>query len=216
MELIIRSLGLQDYLPAWRAMQRFNERRDESTPDEIWFLEHPPVYTLGLNGNVQHILGQCGIPVVHTDRGGQVTYHGPGQLVVYVLIDLKRKQIGVRALVSALENAVVALLDQYGIPAMALREAPGVYVRGEKIASVGLRIRHGSSYHGLSLNVAMDLAPFANIHPCGYQGLKVTQLAALDVTIDIRETAAPLLMQLLRTLDYPGISAHLTETGLPL
>ncbi len=215
MPLIVRSLGLQDHSTTVQAMQGFNEQRDSATPDEIWFLEHPPVYTLGLNGHPEHILQRNDIPVVKTDRGGQVTYHGPGQLVAYVLMDLKRKQIGVRGLVSALENAVIALLDQYGIPATARKEAPGVYVNGEKIASLGLRIRRGSSYHGLSLNVNMDLAPFSNIHPCGHRGLRVTQLAAFNVMIKPCEITAPLLMQLLRTLDYSAIDSHRTNPWLP-
>ena len=190
--LRIRGLGTRDYETTWQAMRDFTETRDEDTPDELWLLEHPPVYTLGLNGDMRHLVQATEIPVVKTDRGGQITYHGPGQLVAYLLADLKRNQLGVRSLVSLLENAAIGLLLQYGIKSQARREAPGVYVDGKKIASVGLRVRKGRGYHGLSLNVDMDLAPFAAINPCGYAGLEVTSLAALGIGARCADVMAPL------------------------
>jgi lipoyl(octanoyl) transferase len=176
---LIRRLGLAEYEPTWRAMQRFTEERDGATPDEIWFLEHPPVFTLGLNASRAHLLSPGDIPVVQIDRGGQVTYHGPGQLVVYALVDLKRRGLGIRDFVSALEHSVIDLAAQFGISAECRRNAPGVYVAGRKLASLGVRVRRGGSYHGLALNVALDLAPFGRINPCGYPGLAMTQLSEL-------------------------------------
>lgn len=179
----VRGLGCRDYEPVWRAMQTFTERRDTHTVDELWLVEHPPVFTVGLNGKPEHLLDPGEIPMVQVDRGGQVTYHGPGQLVVYTLLDLRRLGLGPRPLVTALERGVIALLAEHGIQAVARREAPGVYVSGAKVAAVGLRVRRGCCYHGLSLNVAMDLEPFSRINPCGYPGLKVTQVsdhAAVD------------------------------------
>lgn len=178
----VQWLGRVDYEPTWRAMQRLTDERDADTPDEIWLLEHPPVFTLGMNADPRHVLLAGDIPVVQIDRGGQVTYHGPGQLVVYPLIDLRRAGLGVRDLVTALERAVVSYAATLGIAAAARREAPGVYVAGAKLASVGVRIRRGASYHGLALNVEMDLEPFQRINPCGYEGLAMTQLAALGST----------------------------------
>lgn len=199
--LSIRTLpGLQPYEPVWRAMQRFTEQRAHDTPDELWLLEHAPVYTLGLNGKPEHLHDAGNIPVLHVDRGGQITYHGPGQLVAYVLLDLQRRGGGVRHLVSALEQAVIALLDDYAIPAETRAQAPGVYVRGAKIAALGLRVRRGRCYHGLSLNVAMDLAPFQRIDPCGYAGLRVTQLADLGGPTDLQHIAQELTRQLVRHL----------------
>ncbi|MFO7858923.1 MAG: lipoyl(octanoyl) transferase LipB [Ectothiorhodospiraceae bacterium] len=177
-----RHLGQVDYEPTWRAMQSFTQERDETTPDELWHLQHPPVFTQGLNGRPEHLLDPGPIPVVAVDRGGQVTYHGPGQAVVYVLVDLRRRGLGVRRLVTILEQAVVAELAEYGITGHPRADAPGVYVEAAKVASVGLRVRRGASYHGVALNVAMDLAPFSRINPCGYQGLAVTQLRDLGVT----------------------------------
>lgn len=174
-----RWLGRVDYEPTWRAMQEFTRTRDAQTPDEIWLLEHPPVFTVGLAGDPAHLLAPGDIPVVNVDRGGQVTYHGPGQLVAYVLVDLRRLGISVHALVQALENAVIELAAARGITAVARRDAPGVYVDGRKLASLGLRVRRGASYHGLALNVDMDLEPFTRINPCGMAGLEVTQLSAL-------------------------------------
>jgi lipoyl(octanoyl) transferase len=184
--VVRRRLGLVPYETTWRAMQRFTDARAAATPDELWFLEHPPVFTLGMNGKREHVLAPGDIPVIHTDRGGQVTYHGPGQLVVYPLIDLKRSGLGVRDLVCALERAVIGYVGELGIEGRSRRDAPGVYVADRKLASVGLRIRRGASYHGIALNVRMDLEPFGRINPCGHAGLEMTQLASLvgDVTLD--------------------------------
>lgn len=175
--VLIRSLGLKPYFEIWQKMQHFTMHRHETTQDEIWFVEHFPVFTQGQAGKSEHILNPGNIPIIQTDRGGQVTYHGPGQLVAYVLIDIQRKKIGVRQLVTALEQSVISLLASHGVTAKALCHAPGVYVNEQKICSVGLRIKRGASYHGLALNVAMDLEPFKRIHPCGYEHLSMTQLA---------------------------------------
>ncbi|MFL6619594.1 MAG: lipoyl(octanoyl) transferase LipB [Povalibacter sp.] len=201
----LRWLGQVDYEPTWRAMQALTEQRDALTPDQIWFLEHPPVFTLGMNGKREHVLAAGDIPLVQIDRGGQVTYHGPGQLVVYPLIDVRRLGIGVRRLVVALENAVIATVAQSGIQASGRRDAPGVYVRDRKLASIGLRIRRGSSFHGLALNVAMDLEPFTRINPCGFSGLQVTDLRSLGVETTTRAVADALAPHLLREL---GITAR--------
>src|SRR5690348_6503040 len=174
---VIRQLGRVEYEPTWRAMQRFTDERGASTPDEIWFLEHPPVFTLGMNASAAHVLAPGDIPVVQIDRGGQVTYHGPGQLVVYPLVNLRRANLGVRDLVTALERSVIDLAGEFGVQAESRRSAPGVYVGDRKLASVGIRIRRGASYHGLALNVRLDLEPFRRINPCGYEGLEMTQLS---------------------------------------
>ncbi|WP_173274239.1 lipoyl(octanoyl) transferase LipB [Thiosulfatimonas sediminis] len=180
MPIRVKYLGLQDYQNTWQAMQAFTNQRSTSTADELWVVEHPPVYTQGLNGKAEHLLRpDPRIPIVQSDRGGQITYHAPGQLIVYVLIDLKRRKLGVRALVSILENSIIALLADYGIQAYARVDAPGVYVDGQKIASLGLKIRKQKSYHGLALNVAMDLTPFQAINPCGLAQMQMTQLSAL-------------------------------------
>jgi lipoyl(octanoyl) transferase len=192
--------GLTSYEEAVAAMRRFTESRDGDTPDEVWLLEHPPVYTLGLNGNPAHVLDAAGIPVVQTDRGGQVTYHGPGQLVVYPLLDIGRRRLGIRDLVTGLERAVITVAAAHGIEAVARREAPGVYVEGAKLASVGLRIRRGASYHGLAVNVAMDLAPFGRINPCGYAGLAVTQFSELGGPATVDALAAELVPALAESL----------------
>lgn len=176
--LQVRWLGQVDYEPAWHAMQEFTDRRDADSPDEIWLLEHPPVFTQGQAGKAEHLLFPGGIPVVQVDRGGQVTYHGPGQLVAYVLIDVRRQGIGVRDLVNLIEHSLIELLARYNVSSRAKPDAPGVYVDEAKIASLGLRIRRGCSFHGLALNVDMDLEPFQRINPCGYQGMRMTQLAA--------------------------------------
>jgi lipoyl(octanoyl) transferase len=202
--LWVKWLGRVPYEPTWRAMQQFTDGRDEHTPDELWLLEHEPVYTLGLNADPGHVLDPGGIAVVRIDRGGQVTYHGPGQLVVYALIDMRRSHLGVRDLVSALEHAVIELAGTFGIAAVCRERAPGVYVDERKLASVGLRIRRGGSYHGLALNVNMDLAPFRRINPCGYAGLEMTQLAALGGPGDVRQTARALVPVLLRRLGRSG------------
>ena len=170
-------LGLRDYAPVFAAMQAFTETRHEATEDELWIVEHPPVFTQGMAGKPEHILQTGAIPVVQIDRGGQVTYHGPGQLVVYTLIDFKRRGISVRDLVTRLENSIIATLADYGIAAAADPKRPGVYVGAAKIASLGLRIKHGAVYHGLALNIDMDLSPFAHINPCGYAGMAMTQMA---------------------------------------
>ena len=172
-------LGLADYAPVFEAMKAFNDARSEATEDELWVVEHPPVFTQGLAGKPEHLLIRDDIPVVQIDRGGQITYHGPGQLVVYTLIDFKRRQTSVRHIVSAHENSIIATLAEYGIAAAADPERPGVYVGAKKIASLGLRIKNGAVYHGLALNIDMDLSPFTHINPCGYAGMEMTQMADL-------------------------------------
>jgi lipoyl(octanoyl) transferase len=196
----VRRLGLCEYEPTWRAMQRFTAERTAATPDEIWLLEHPPVFTLGMNASRAHLLAPGDIPVVQIDRGGQVTYHGPGQLVVYPLIDLSRAGFGVRDFVTALERAVIHLAGEYGIEAECRRNAPGVYVAGAKLASVGVRVRRTGSYHGLALNVALDLTPFERINPCGYAGLKMTQFSRLGGPRTVAECADALEPHLRRSL----------------
>jgi len=196
----LRRLGLVDYEPIWRRMQSFTDSRDASTPDEIWFLQHPPVFTLGMNASREHLLMPGDIPVIEIDRGGQVTYHGPGQLVVYPLLDLERRGLGVRQLVCALETSIIELVATWGIEAYGRRDAPGVYTGESKLASVGLRIRRGCSYHGLALNVDLDLEPFSRINPCGYRGMKVTRLADLGVDAGVDEVADRLEALLLRAL----------------
>jgi len=176
---------LQPYEQTWQAMQSFTDNRDSSTPDEFWVVEHPPVFTQGLNGKAEHLLKQTNIPIVHTDRGGQITYHAPGQAIVYVLIDLKRAKLGVRALVTKIENSIIEYLHRLGINAQARKDAPGVYVNGNKIASLGLKIRKQRSYHGLALNVDMNLTPFKTVNPCGLKGMQMTQLAALLAPNDL-------------------------------
>jgi lipoyl(octanoyl) transferase len=198
---IVKELGLVDYLPTWQAMQEFTDSRDQSSQDEIWLLQHPPVFTQGKSGKSEHLLSTGDIPVVQSDRGGQVTYHGPGQLVAYLLFDLRRRDLGVRALVDVIENSVVALLADYGIKSCARPEAPGVYVGDNKIASLGLRVRRGCSFHGVSLNIDMDLEPFSRINPCGYPGLGVTQLADLvDDKPDITQIGHQLVEHIVRQL----------------
>jgi lipoyl(octanoyl) transferase len=210
--MCVKWLGRVPYEPTWRAMQQFTDGRDAHTPDELWLLEHEPVYTLGLNADPGHVLDPGEIPVVRIDRGGQVTYHGPGQLVVYALMDMRRNRLGVRDLVTALERAVIELAGTYGITAQCRERAPGVYVDGCKLASVGLRIRRGGSYHGLALNVNMDLAPFRRINPCGYAGLEMTQLAALGGPKDVRQAARALVPPLLQRLGRSG-DAELSNLG---
>ncbi len=178
-------MGCTDYRPTWDAMRRFTDARESDTPDELWLTEHPPVFTQGLNGRAEHLLAPGDIPVVQIDRGGQVTYHGPGQLVLYCMLDLARLGLGVKGLVGAIQKSVIELLAEYAVEAKTRAGAPGVYVDGAKIAALGLRVRKGCCYHGLSLNIDMDLEPFARINPCGYRGLAVTQLADLGVDTDI-------------------------------
>jgi len=193
-------------------MQRLVDERGPDTPDEIWFLEHLPVFTLGMNARPEHLLATGDIPVVQIDRGGQVTYHGPGQLVVYPLLDLGRARLGVRALVEGIERAIVATVAEWGIEALGRRDAPGVYVGPRKLASVGLRIRRGFCYHGLALNVAMDLEPFRRINPCGYTGLKMTQLSELDGPSDLGVVADALAPRLLSALGLEGAAQSATST----
>ncbi len=182
-------------------MQRFTEQRTEETADEIWLLQHPAVFTQGMNGKPEHLLSPGAIPVVQVDRGGQVTYHGPGQLVIYLLLDIRRRKLGVRQVINAMEQAVIDLLQAYGLSSEARQDAPGVYVNGDKIASLGLRVRRNGSYHGLSLNVDMDIEPFSRINPCGYQGLGVTQLREQGVRDSLDTVAEKLLTRLCEKLD---------------
>jgi lipoyl(octanoyl) transferase len=199
-EPVVKALGRTDYVATWRAMQAFTAARTDNTDDEIWLTEHPPIYTLGLAGRREHLLRDTGIPVLKVDRGGQITYHGPGQLVVYVMLDLKRYGIGVRKLVRAIETSVIQLLDSYDIRAYGRTDAPGVYLRRAateaKIAALGLKVRNGCTYHGLALNEDMDLSPFADIDPCGYKGLAVTQLKDVGVAVPRAEIEARLVAAL--------------------
>jgi lipoyl(octanoyl) transferase len=205
----IRAMGMTDYVRCWRAMQSFTEARLPMTPDEIWLTEHEPVFTLGLAGRREHVRDTRGIPLIRVDRGGQVTYHGPGQLVAYLLYDLRRARLGVRTMVRAIEAAVIEFLDSLGVSAYGKTNAPGVYVRSggaeAKIAALGLKVRNGCTYHGLALNVAMDLSPFAAIDPCGYPGLKVTSLADLRVGIGVEDAGAALA---------PLLAAHLVAASV--
>ena len=191
--LIVRRLGLRDYEPTWRAMRDFTDHRDDRSCSELWIVEHPPVFTQGQAGRAEHLLSPGDIPVIQTDRGGQVTYHGPGQLVIYLLIALREAGLGIRRLVTVMEGIIIDTLGARGIAAEARADAPGVYVDGRKIASLGLRVRRGCSYHGIALNTDMDLEPFGRINPCGYPGLEVTQMADLLTTVrqdDIERTLA--------------------------
>ena len=201
MNVVVKRLGRVDYEPTFQAMQDFTASRTAETPDEIWIVEHPPVYTLGQAGKPEHILRDLGIPLVKIDRGGQVTYHGPGQVVIYLLLDLARLKIKVRELVTAIEQAVIDLLAEHGVAAERRDGAPGVYVGEAKIAALGLRIRNGCSYHGVSLNVDMDLAPFSAINPCGYEGLAVTQTRDLGVSLSPPEVAEALASHLVAQLE---------------
>jgi lipoyl(octanoyl) transferase len=201
MSIIIRQLGLQDYSSVLQAMQQFTAQRTTETPNELWVVEHPAVYTLGLNGKREHLLNTGDIPVIQTDRGGQVTYHGLGQVVIYTLLDIKRLQLNIRELVSLLEQAMIKTLARFNIVAVAKSDAPGVYVDGKKIGSIGIRIKNNCSYHGLSFNNAMDLTPFRWINPCGYQGLQMTQLSDLGIHINNAELAALLVQAITTKLD---------------
>jgi lipoyl(octanoyl) transferase len=197
---VLRTLGLVEYEPTWRAMQRFTDERGPDTPDEIWLLEHPPVFTLGMSASRDHVLAAGDIPVVQIDRGGQVTYHGPGQLVVYPLVDLRRAGLSVRDIVTALERSVIDYAAELGIAAECRRGAPGVYADGRKLASVGIRVRRGASYHGMALNVSADLGPFRRINPCGFPGLQMTRLADLSELDSVSAAAEGLKPHLLRKL----------------
>ena len=207
-DLHIRRLGRTDYETTWQSMQAYTGSRDASTPDQIWLTEHDPVYTLGLNRRNVRVPAHNDIPLVLVDRGGKITYHGPGQIIVYLLLDLKRKDMTIRQLVSGIENAIIDLLSSFDIQAASRADAPGVYVDGRKIASLGLRIKNGCSYHGLALNVDMGLSPFSDIDPCGYQGLEVTQLSALGIDVPQEEIAEQLLAHLLQHLNYTEILAE--------
>lgn len=208
--VIVRDLGIQSYAPIFEAMRNFTATRDENNADEIWLVEHEPVFTQGQAGKDEHVLLAGDIPIVQADRGGQVTYHGPGQLVAYVLINIKRKKMGVRDLVTAIETALVNMLAPYNIKAYPKADAPGVYVDGMKIASLGLRIRRGCSFHGLALNVDMDLSPFKRINPCGYQGLEMTQCKTLGGPQTIEQAKQDLLVELKNVLKY---DQHSLESG---
>lgn len=201
-KLIIRDLGLQEYQPVWQAMQKFTANRDDSTPDELWCLEHPAVFTMGLNGKDKHLLNVTNIPVINIDRGGQVTYHATGQLVIYTLIDLARLKINVKELVNGIEKSIITLLQQQDIKALGKEGAPGVYVEGKKIAALGLRIKKNKSYHGLSLNIDMDLSPFQQINPCGYEGMQVTQVKDLKENSDMLQIKSDLITLLSKQFGY--------------
>ncbi|RUO79652.1 lipoyl(octanoyl) transferase LipB [Pseudidiomarina taiwanensis] len=201
-KLVVRNLGRQPYEPIWHAMQQFTDNRDGQTADEIWLLEHDPVFTQGQAGKEEHLLAPGDIPVVKVDRGGQVTYHGPGQLVVYFLLDIRRRKMGVRQLVSHIEQSIVALMADYGVEAAPRADAPGVYVDGAKLCSLGLRIRNGCSFHGLALNVNMDLAPFLRINPCGYAGMQMVQSSDLGGPQTVQDAAEKLTDCILAELDY--------------
>ena len=201
MNLQVKNLGRVEYEPTWQAMLAFTVARTAETPDEIWIVEHPPVYTLGQAGKPEHLLTDIGIPMIKIDRGGQITYHGPGQVVIYLLLDLHRMQIKVRELVTAIEQAVIDFLAPYGVDAQRLAGAPGVYVGDAKIAALGLKIKNGCSYHGLSLNVDMDLYPFTAINPCGYAGLKVVQTKDFNIPLTANQAGEQLTQYLLQQLD---------------
>ena len=197
---LVKSLGLVEYQPTWDAMKQFTADRTSVTRDEIWLVQHPPVYTQGLAGKPEHLLHSTNIPVIKIDRGGQITYHGPGQIVAYLLLDMRRWKIGVRELVRLMEQAVIDVLAEFGINAQSREDAPGVYVDDAKIAALGLKIKNGYCYHGLAFNVDMDMSPFANINPCGYAGLRVTQACELGITVSINELQAQLAQNLVHGL----------------
>ncbi|EPN7877889.1 lipoyl(octanoyl) transferase LipB [Vibrio vulnificus] len=204
-QLVVKRLGRRDYLSVWQAMHEFTDTRNEETPDEVWLVEHNPVFTQGQAGKAEHLLNTGDIPVVQSDRGGQVTYHGPGQLVAYFLINLRRKKLGVRDLVTTIENLVINTLKAYNIDSAARPDAPGVYVEGRKICSLGLRIRKGCSFHGLALNVNMDLSPFLRINPCGYQGMEMVQVSELGGPTDIALVEQQLVKELVNLLGYEQV-----------
>ncbi|MGF1702793.1 lipoyl(octanoyl) transferase LipB [Photobacterium makurazakiensis] len=204
-KIIIRNLGRRDYEPTWQAMHEFTDTRGADTLDEIWLVEHNAVFTQGQAGKAEHLINTGDIPVVQSDRGGQVTYHGPGQLVAYVLVDLRRDKLGVRDLVTHIENTVVNTLSHFGIESNARPDAPGVYVNEQKICSLGLRIRRGCSFHGLALNINMDLAPFLRINPCGYAGMEMTQTALLNGPTELMEVQPVLVEELIKLLDYQSV-----------
>jgi lipoyl(octanoyl) transferase len=202
-DIRVKHLGRVEYEPTWLAMQTFTAQRDESTQDELWVLEHQPVFTFGQAGKREHLLVETGIPVVHIDRGGQITYHGPGQVVIYVLVDLKRRGYGVRDLVSRMEQAVIDLLAQHRLIAERRKGAPGVYVNEAKVAALGLRVKQGRTYHGLALNVDMDLSPFSHINPCGYAGMTVTQMKDMGIKETTEQVGNRLSRQLVELIGDP-------------
>ncbi len=204
-QLVVKRLGRQDYEPVWKAMHEFTDQRTDDTPDEVWLVEHNPVFTQGQAGKAEHLINTGDIPVVQSDRGGQVTYHGPGQLVAYFLINLRRKKLGVRDLVTHIENLVINTLKAYNIDSAARPDAPGVYVDGKKICSLGLRIRKGCSFHGLALNVNMDLGPFLRINPCGYEGMEMVQVSQVGGPEDIESVEKQLIQELVTLLDYEQV-----------
>lgn len=204
-EIIVRRMGKRDYESVWREMQKFTDERNAETPDELWLVEHPPVFTQGLAGKPEHVLAAGNIPVIQVDRGGQVTYHGPGQIVAYPMINLRRHGIGVKSLVSGIEQAIIDTVAEYDVEAKRRENAPGVYVNGAKIASLGLRIRKACSFHGLAFNIAMDLEPFARINPCGFMGLEVTQLSALAGGVTFDTVQNQLLEHFCQQLKYTAI-----------
>lgn len=204
-QLVVRRLGRQDYHPVWQAMHNFTDQRDDTTRDEVWLVEHNPVFTQGQAGKAEHLLNTGDIPVVQSDRGGQATYHGPGQIVAYFLINLRRKKLGVRELVTDIENLVINTLNAYNIDAAARPDAPGVYVEGKKICSLGLRIRKGCSFHGLALNVNMDLSPFLRINPCGYQGMEMVQVSDLGGPARIEDVEQQLIKELVSLFGYEEV-----------
>ncbi|PLX58376.1 MAG: octanoyltransferase [Vibrio alginolyticus] len=204
-QLVVKLLGRQDYEPVWKAMHEFTDQRTEETPDEVWLVEHNPVFTQGQAGKAEHLINTGDIPVVQSDRGGQVTYHGPGQLVAYFLINLRRKKLGVRDLVTTIENLVINTLKAYNIDSAARPDAPGVYVDGKKICSLGLRIRKGCSFHGLALNVNMDLTPFLRINPCGYEGMEMVQVSQFGGPDNVEAVEKQLIEELVTLLDYEQV-----------
>ena len=210
-KLIVKKLGRQDYEPVWKAMHKFTDERTEEDADQVWLVEHNPVFTQGQAGKAEHVLNAGDIPVIQSDRGGQVTYHGPGQLVAYFLINIRRKKFGVRDLVTHIENLVINTLKAYNIDSAARPDAPGVYVDGKKICSLGLRIRRGCSFHGLALNVDMDLSPFQRINPCGYQGMEMAQVSQLGGPSELENVEQQLIQELVELLGYDQVDIQATS-----
>lgn len=209
--VIIKNLGQQDYESVWQAMRSFTQTRTEQTPDEIWVVEHPAVYTQGLAGKREHLLQKNTIPLIQSDRGGQITYHGPGQVVIYPLVNLRRLTLNIRQLVTLLEESIIEYLNNLGITANSDCKAPGVYIQGKKIASLGLRVRKQCSYHGIAINVKMDLKPFTDIHPCGYHGLKMTQLVEFIPDITVANAAKDILTIMIKRFGYQEDSLHVNN-----
>ena len=213
-EIRLNYLGLSEYQSVWRAMQDFTNNRDSNTLDELWMVEHPPVFTQGQAGKAEHVLNAGDIPIIQVDRGGQVTYHGPGQIVIYPLIDLKRNKLGIKALVNGIEEALIQTMADYGIKAERREKAPGVYVENQKIASLGLRVRKGCTFHGLAFNIRMDLEPFTRINPCGFAGLEVTQLSALNSLVKLEKAQEQLIKHLCGILSFTPIKNSVSSSFL--